>query len=210
MRHSLVLKTLVQVLKSVWGGQVRMEPTDYAAYSDTRPDLTAEGLGVGGTLLAADLKMKAPIGSAGTPAARGGFVAFGNTLPSAREYALGRRARGTPADGPFNSLTGKGYVAPKTGQYTRALELGVDCRALLVETFGGLSPPLMELLRELAKERQNRLNRDEYDDTTWAARTWLSFSTQKLAVAIQRAAALEMAHALGLATAVDPRSAGRM
>ena len=208
-RHSLVLQALVKVLKSVWGGQVRMEPTDYAAYSDTRPDLAAEGLGVGGSLLVGDLKMKDPIGSAATPAARGGFVSFGNTLPPAREYALGRRERGTLADGPFNSLTGKGYVAPKTGQYTRALELGVDCRALLVETFGGLSPPLMELLRVLAKERQNRLNRDEYDDTTWAARTWLSFSTQKLAVAIQRAVALEMAHALGLATAVDPRSTGR-
>ena len=43
--------------------------------------------------------------------------------------------------------------------------------------------------------------------TTWAARTWLSFSVQKISVALHRAAALEMAHALGLSAAADTRGA---
>ena len=57
-------------------------------------------------------------------------------------------------------------------------------------------------------ERKNKLNRCEYDETTWAARSWMSFVTQKISVAVQRAVAYEIATALGLATAVDPRAAG--
>ena len=63
----------------------------------------------------------------------------------------------------------------------------------------------MQLLRDLAEERQNRLNKAKYERTTWAARTWLSFSSQKLSVALHRAAALEIAHALGLSTGADGR-----
>ena len=85
---------------------------------------------------------------------------------------------------------------------------GVDVRVLLIETFGGFSPDLMDLLHQLAEERQNRLHRGEYDETTWAARSWMSFVTQKISVAVQRAVAYEIATALGLATAVDPRAAG--
>ena len=54
-------------------------------------------------------------------------------------------------------------------------------------------------------ERQNRLNKAEYELTTCAARTWLSFSTQKMSVALHRAAALEIAHAIGLSTGADER-----
>lgn len=39
-RHYQLLLALHRVLKSVWGGAVRREPSDYAAYSDTRPDLS--------------------------------------------------------------------------------------------------------------------------------------------------------------------------
>ena len=60
-------------------------------------------------------------------------------------------------------------------------------------------------MRDLAEERQNRLNKAEYELTTWAARTWLSFSSQKLSVALHRATALEIAHALGISTGADER-----
>ena len=86
------------------------------------------------------------------------------------------------------------------------ISLGCDVRPLLVETFGGVAPEFVDLLGELAKDRANRLNAGEYDLTTWSARTWMAFSTQQLSVAIHSAAAFEIAHALGLATATDPRA----
>ena len=55
------------------------------------------------------------------------------------------------------------------------------------------------------EERQNKLNSSEYDLTTWAARTWMSFSVQKISVAVQMASTGEIIHALGLAAAGDPR-----
>ena len=41
--------------------------------------------------------------------------------------------------------------------------------------------------------------------TDWSARTWLSFVSQRLSVATQLAAAQEVAEALGLSVAADPR-----
>ena len=64
----------------------------------------------------------------------------------------------------------------------------------------------MLLLRELAAERDDRLTRGEYDETTWSARTWTVFNTQKISVAVHRAAAFEVAQALGLTTSADPRA----
>ena len=52
--------------------------------------------------------------------------------------------------------------------------------------------------------RQNKLTSSEYDETTWSARTWLSFVSQRLSVATQLAAAQEVAEALGLLVAADP------
>ena len=204
-RHAMILQALASALKSVWGGQVRVEPQDYHSYSDYRPDLTVDGAGHAGSLLAADLKVKDDVGSHGMPPRRGAFVAFGNTRPAARKQVLGRPARGTPADPPFNSMTGYGYVAAAGGDYARARAAGVDVRLLLVSTFGGIAPEFSSLLKDLTEARANKLNSAEHDDTTWAARTWFSFVSQKLSVAIHHSVALEIAHALQLGTVVDPR-----
>ena len=90
--------------------------------------------------------------------------------------------------------------------YHRALEKGVDVRPLLFETYGGWSPEVVELFTELANERSNKLDKHEYDQATWATRTWLSWVVQKVSVALHHAAALEVAHALGLSAAVDERA----
>ena len=50
----------------------------------------------------------------------------------------------------------------------------------------------------------NRLNREEYDETTWSARNFRTFVKQRVSVAIHTAAASEVRDALGLA-ALDPR-----
>ena len=137
---------------------------------------------------------------------RGAYLAFGNTADRAEEVVLGRRGRGEEGGGAFCRTTGEGYVAAKCGDYARALASGVTCVPLLVETFGGLSPALMHELRAAAEWRSNKLTSSEYDETTWAARTWLTFVAQRLSVAVQLSVAQEAAEALGLSVAADPRA----
>eukprot|EP00964_Phaeocystis_antarctica_P025719 scaffold14479_cov68-Phaeocystis_antarctica.AAC.3 len=60
---------------------------------------------------------------------------------------------------------------------------------MLVETFGGLGPALVEELRKGAEWRANKLTASEYDETTWSARTFVAFTTQRLSVAVQYSAA---------------------
>ena len=105
----------------------------------------------------------------------------------------------------FDRRTGGGHVRQKLGDYDRAVGAGVTVVPLLVETFGGCAPPLMSALQRAADWRQNKLTSSEYDETTWSARTWLSFVSQRLSVATQLAAAQEVAEALGLSVAADPR-----
>jgi hypothetical protein len=102
------------------------------------------------------------------------------------------------------SLLGRPYFGSLTVHYRPT---SAHFGPLLCHTpcFGGFSPDVVHLMRDLAEERQNRLNKAEYELTTWAARTWLSFSAQKISVALHRAASLEIAHALGLSTGADER-----
>ena len=51
--------------------------------------------------------------------------------------------------------------------------------------------------------RSNKLTAHEYEETTWSARTWLSFVHQQVSVALHRAVAWEIGSALG-----DPSRAG--
>ena len=179
-----------------------MEPSNYHDYSDHRPDLTL----LLEALRALELKVFDPIGAAASDVGqRGAFVAFGNTRPASREVALGRQQRGGQSDGAFRPRTGGGFVSAIKGDYDRALRKGVRVDVLLVETFGALGPELMELLVEAAELRRNKLTSGEYDETTWSARTWLSFVKQRISVAVVRSCAREVASALGLTVAVDPR-----
>ena len=133
-------------------------------------------------------------------------VSIGNTRPRARETVLGLAQRGTASQSLWNWARGSGYVPPTKGQDDRALRLGVDVRALLFSTFGGFSPEVEKFLKELTEERANKLNTAEYDDTTWAARTWMTFTAQKLSIAVHMAATGELIRALGRAAATDPRA----
>ena len=51
-------------------------------------------------------------------------------------------------------------------------------------------------LQEAAAIRSDRLSHDEYDETTWSARTWTTFAAQRISVALQRSAALEILQSL--------------
>ena len=98
-----------------------------------------------------------------------------------------------------------GYVPRKEGDYDFARERGCDVRLLLFETFGGFGEGVLHLLDRLADEVNNRLSHAQYDLTSWSARNWRTYQTQRLSVAPHRAAATEIARELGLAVgrAVD-------
>ena len=61
-------------------------------------------------------------------------------------------------------------------------------------------------LREASDWRANKLTSSEYDETTWSARTWMTFVAQRISVAVQLSSAQEVAEALGLSVAADPRA----
>ena len=158
-------------------------------------------------LTAFDLKVFDPLGSDPSKVEeRAGYVAFGATLERAQTVVLGRSERGHEGDGAFNRLTGAGHVQAVPGDYARAQEVGVRCVPLLIETFGGWAPELVEVLQVAATWRSNKLAGSEYDETTWSARTWLTFAAQRISVATQLSAAQEVAQALGLSVAADPRA----
>ena len=203
-RHFMINNSIYDALRRVYGGQVRREPDNYRGYSDHRPDLA---LLLEGTLKVFDLKVFDPISSVpGETRLRGAYVGFGNTAEAAHDAVRGRRRRGVKTDGAYNRRTGAGYVSHKDGDYARAQAEGVECVPLLVETFGGLSPALTSVLREAADWRSNKLTSSEYDETTWSARTWLTFVAQRISVAVQLSMAQEAAEALGLSVAADPRA----
>ena len=87
-------------------------------------------------------------------------------------------------------------------------ECTASCRSAVCNNNNnnGLSPALMHELRAAAEWRSNKLTSSEYDETTWSARTWLTFVAQRLSVAVQLSVAQEAAEALGLSVAADPRA----
>ena len=112
-RHYLILESLFDALRRIWGGRAQKEPKDYGDYSDYRPDLTVRD---GPDFKVLDLKTKDPVGSdVSETEHRGAFVAFGNTRREARAEVLGLRERGAPGDGAWNARKGTGYVKAEAG-----------------------------------------------------------------------------------------------
>jgi len=72
--------------------------------------------------------------------------------------------------GPFNRWNGSGTVAAVVGDNHQDLQLGHEVQPLLVETTGGLSPPVMHLLWTVARLRANRLSAKEREQTSWSMR----------------------------------------
>jgi hypothetical protein len=192
-RHHDLLKAIYNAFRRVFGASLSHEQ-DAESWSTHRPDLVLEQLG----LRAFDLKFLDPIGSNAQAAeVRGAYVAFGNTAETAQELVNGREERGQPSDGTFNRRTGEGYVSPKPGDYAEARRRGVECVPLLVETLGGFSPQLIELVKEAAKARADKLTKGEYDEATWATRGFSVFVMQRISVAAHVCAAEEIARACG-------------
>ena len=84
----------------------------------------------------------------------------------------------------------------RVGVPSRRRAAGCDLTLLCFETLGGFSAEVVDLLHELARERDNKLTPAEYEETTWSARTWTTFAAQKISVALHYAAAFEISMAL--------------
>jgi hypothetical protein len=65
----------------------------------------------------------------------------------------------------------------------------------------------MHLLRRAIQDRGNKLRGSEYDETTWSARTWKAFATQRMPCVLVRVMAWEIATAMQLPRSVDMRGA---
>ena len=135
------------------------------------------------------------------------MVGFGNTEPAFNEKVQGLAARGDESHGEFVPKTGRGHVAARDGDYAQARGLGHDVLAIIFESFGGFATDTVRLLKLLAGNVKNKLSSRQYDETTWSARSWLSFQTQQLSVALHLALAWEIGAELGLGvcSASDPR-----
>ena len=87
---------------------------------------------------------------------------------------------------------------------TPPLRLGHFVSELCVETFGGLGSTLVELIKEAAAMRGNKLTHGEYEaEATWSTRKFTPFVMQRISVAIQIAAASEIRQALGMSLALS-------
>ena len=90
------------------------------------------------------------------------------------------------------------------GDYARAQRLGHVVGELLVETMGGIGPALLELLKDAAERRSNKLTHGEYEaEATWSTRKYMPFVMQRISIAVQMAAALEIRQALGVGLAPE-------
>ena len=108
----------------------------------------------------------------GAPASVGHKIAFGNTLEHLHRKILGTDARGSPADGPFDHRTGKGYVAERRGDYYDALKVKkLKVVPLVMETTGGIGHPGRGFLGRLANMGDPKKGgaRDNTQYTCWTA-----------------------------------------
>ena len=95
-------------------------------------------------------------------------------------------------------------MAALPGDYAKAQRLGHIVTELCVETFGGLGSTLVELIKEAAAMRGNKLTHGEYEaEATWSTRKFTPFVMQRISVAIQIAAASEIRQALGMSLALS-------
>ena len=121
---------------------------------------------------------------------------------------FGCEEHGVEADGAFQPEHGTGHIAAHTADYAHAIAHGCDVNLLLFETFGGFGPGVMKLLHELKDHVHNKLSHAQYDQTSWGARSWMSYQCHRLSVRLHMAAAYELAAELGMAAGrgSDPRA----
>ena len=99
-------------------------------------------------------------------------------------------------------FSGAGRVEALPGDYGRARRLGYFVHELCVETFGGMGKELVELIKEAAAVRGNKLTHGEFEaEATWSTRKFMPFVMQRISVATQAASEIWQALGMGMAAA---------
>ena len=74
----------------------------------------------------------------------------------------------------------------------------------LFETFGGWCNAVKRLFYQMKDKVRNKLSKRQHEDeASWSTRSWLSLQAQRMSVALQLAAAEEIATELRLAAASE-------
>ena len=139
------------------------------------------------------------------PGQRGAFIGLGNTKPGTSADVFGLEQRGAVGDGDFRPSDGGGYVAYKKADYAHALSRSdTDVQMYLFETFGGWCNAVKRLFYQMKDKVRNKLSKRQHEDeASWSTRSWLSLQAQRMSVALQLAAAEEIATELRLAAASE-------
>ena len=105
----------------------------------------------------------------------------------------------------FRPSDGGGYVAYKKADYAHALSRSdTDVQMYLFETFGGWCNAVKRLFYQMKDKVRNKLSKRQHEDeASWSTRSWLSLQAQRMSVALQLAAAEEIATELRLAAASE-------
>ena len=122
----------------------------------------------------------------GQPKSMGHKIGFGNTEEEERVRILGCKKRGRPSDKPMDHATGKGWVAPRKGHYHDALAVKrATVIAAVMESTGGISPPLSKQTRRLAERTKGRgaVDRTNYGLTRRSTRSFEVHHKQRMSLA---------------------------
>ena len=172
----------------------------------TRRCSTSTGAGRSRSRRVGDVKFKDPLSSNPEDVGqRGAFVGLGNTEPGTSADVFGLEQRGAVGDGDFRPSDGGGYVAYKKADYAHALSRSdTDVQMYLFETFGGWCNAVKRLFYQMKDKVRNKLSKRQHEDeASWSTRSWLSLQAQRMSVALQLAAAEEIATELRLAAASE-------
>ena len=104
-------------------------------------------------------------------------------------------------------MDGGGYVAYKKADYAHALSRSdTDVQMYLFETFGGWCNAVKRLFYQMKDKVRNKLSKRQHEDeASWSTRSWLSLQAQRMSVALQLAAANEIATDRAQSQAGSPR-----
>ena len=197
-RHDIPKERWWEMLVETYGSEYTIcDPADESAmeYSPTHiPDVGVLYHSNDGKHLLGDTKVVNPFTSAfktQVHIARAAAVAFANTGESMKELVLGRKAISKPpgTNKRFNRQRYDGSKVAVVGDYRGATALGHTVVPIVMEVFGGWGPDACKLFRQVA-----RCHRDLLDPsrTSWAARSFSSYHSQRISVAIHYSAAAEI------------------
>ncbi|EOD27495.1 hypothetical protein EMIHUDRAFT_235709 [Emiliania huxleyi CCMP1516] len=193
-------------MRSVWGMLVEVEPRDHTSATLTTTGPTSRWRALAARAHASSATSKDPLSSNPEDVGqRGAFVGLGNTEPGTSADVFGLEQRGAVGDGDFRPSDGGGYVAYKKADYAHALSRSdTDVQMYLFETFGGWCNAVKRLFYQMKDKVRNKLSKRQHEDeASWSTRSWLSLQAQRMSVALQLAAAEEIATELRLAAASE-------